>query len=155
MDRTCPNCRNAVEGDRRLCPHCGAALAPPVPWLTGSARTDDVAAPERLLTGSRGGDRTLGILAGLLLPALLFLLAVPLGNLSTDRLPPLQLLWMPWFASIIVVPIVVWARLRPRCPVFAKAFGWTLLAILIAGGVLVLGAFVLCTSMLVMEGAHH
>src|SRR5690242_4345028 len=103
--QNCPNCGQPVEGDARVCPHCGAGLTPPLPVLQGPPPRPQVS----LLTGAAWLDVVVGLLA-----VFGSLLLMGIG---------------------VVIPFVLYFILRPRYPVFARGMGYGLgaIAVLILG----------------------
>ncbi len=129
----CPNCGAPWPPEANVCPNCGHILpaGPPPPAGLGAAPPP---AP-KLVTGRAWGDLTLGIALSLLTlgsaPAVL--------TLAWDADYGFGLSGLIACVGFVVMP-VLYFRLRPKYPVFARGIGYGLLASL----VVFLGAFALC-----------
>ena len=113
---SCPNCGTAWPPDVNVCPNCGY-IRPGVPaWPPPPTGLAAMPPPTlpRLVTGKAWGDMTLGIGISFLSNAVVCL-------------------------GLLVMPILYFT-LRPNYPVFARGIGFGILA----GLVLLLGAFVVC-----------
>jgi len=157
--RPCPNCGLMLDVRKRVCHNCGAVVPPvaaaPPP---GSVIRSPAHPVGELLTGSRGGDTAVGIIGGILVPILvgslewaLWKMVMP-GSLRTPGLTA--------SAGLLVgPPVMVWAVLRTRYPVLAKAFliaSLSLFALsVVAVALLVLGALLLCAGVLKQFGGGH
>lgn len=137
-ERSCPNCGNAVPSNVAFCPNCGQAM-PPQPLMRGQSESGVL-----LLTGSKAGD----IAAGIATAFFLTLLASFVGVASSFLL--LQGLSVILAVGVFGGAIALYFRWRKRYPIFARAYGYTILVLMIAPVVLSLGLLAVC---LVVVGA--
>jgi len=157
--RPCPNCGLMLDARKRVCHNCGAVLPPIAAPLPAGASTRNPAHPVgELLTGSRGGDAAVGIIGGILLPIFVGCLEWALWQTivgGSFRAPGMT-------ASVGLMvgpPVMVWAVLRTRYPILAKAFLIATLSLfalsIVAVAALVLGALLLCAGVLKQFGGGH
>ena len=128
--RPCPHCGQPVAPEKTVCPHCGTAMPtvwPPPP----EGITPPPVPPVRLLTGRRGGDIALGIIAAVFSTVVFLYVPLVVPMLGGLRLP---------FGLFFVAALGVYFWTRPRYPIFARSLGWTYLAEI----ALALGAVALC-----------
>lgn len=138
----CGNCGKPLSEGARICPHCGASVAPPLPVLGGKAREDFVE-PSLLWTGTRQGDVTAGICLGALSVPAMFALCWWIGTLLTY--PGGELVILIGFPLLIIgAPIGAALLLKKRHFVAGEAMQKTLWGWLILFGLVLLGLLTVC-----------
>lgn len=113
--QTCPNCGRVAQANAKVCPNCGAALTGEV-WPPSVPGQSAVPESSSLLTKTVGGDIALGVL-------------LTIGSFFIGGLG---------FIGIPVAYFVV----RKTNKVFARAMGWTYLALMAVP----LGLFCVCLA---------
>lgn len=149
----CPNCGTDIPEGQALCPHCGARRAAPEAWPPPpetspggpgvwppppSSLVPEPLPPERLLTGRRWLDVTLGIVASFAGLIGITALGSYVAGVSTEGL--LETVGILLCIVGVTTPLLLASGLRTRLPLVAKGARWSLIVI----AAVLLGALTMC-----------
>lgn len=153
----CSHCGRPVDGDARVCPHCGGALTPePLvapPDAAGAApfhpcpNCRNLVEVGRRLCPHCGAEQA------------------PLPVLQGEPQPELKPMsghiWLDVMLGVftvigsclgygigVVIPLVLYFVLRPKHPYFARGLGWGLLGV----GAILLGVLAICLASVMQPG---
>jgi ABC-type xylose transport system permease subunit len=130
----CTNCRQWVRASARLCPHCGARLAPPPAG--------------KLLTGREWVDTVLGFIAGTVSPVLLAIGLLASNPTYRKEETLRNAVWLFSFVIGLLVVSVLHVVFLNRYPAFARGLKIVLMMVLAAA----LGAVAICLAVLTQIG---